>query len=157
MRLILSPLLALALLAGCGGNGQPEAQAPAPAEAPAPAAPAEAPPSPDGPADLAVPDVSTVSTDPAVIAKGEAAFNARGCGACHAFGSKLVGPDLTGVAERRTPTWIARMIRHPEQMTKRDPVAKDLFKTHMTQMTNQQVTDEELPAMIAFLASKKGQ
>jgi cbb3-type cytochrome oxidase cytochrome c subunit len=110
---------------------------------------------PDGPAALAVPDLGTLSTDAAVIAQGETVFAAKGCNACHAWGSKLVGPDLTGVTDRRTVLWVERMIRHPDVMTKEDPVAKGLLRTHMVQMPNQGVSDEDLPALVAFLNSKK--
>ena len=90
-------------------------------------------------------------SDDAVIAKGKATFDAKGCGACHQFGSKLVGPDLTGLTERRSLPWIAKMIRYPEQMTKTDPVAKELFRSLMVQMTDQGVTDADLPALVSYL------
>jgi hypothetical protein len=108
---------------------------------------------PDGPAHLAVPSI-TLSTDPAVIAQGEALFAQKGCNACHQFGSKLVGPDLNGVTTRRTVPWIERMIRHPDVMTKEDPVAKGLFRSHLVQMPNQGVADEDMTALISFLNSK---
>jgi hypothetical protein len=41
-------------------------------------------------------------------------------------------------------------------MIKRDPVAKDLFKTHMTAMPKQGITDEELPKLLAYVKSKGG-
>ena len=121
---------------------------PAPAPAPAPAAIAEV--GPDGPTSLAVPSF-TLSDDDAVIARGKATFDAKGCGACHKFGSKLVGPDLTGLTERRSLPWIARMIRYPEQMTKTDPVARDLYRTLMVQMTDQGVAVADLPALVSYI------
>lgn len=142
----------LLLLGGCGSD-------PAPSTGPAPVAPPTPPPAaavgPDGPADLAIPDV-TVSTDPAVVARGEAVFGAKGCGGCHKFGEKLVGPDLNGVGERRSPTWIGRMIRHPGDMVRRDPVAKRLLGETMTEMPNQGVADDELSPLVSFLASHTG-
>ena len=111
------------LLACSGGSTvtpPPTAAAhPAPAPVAAPAAAAgTAEVGPDGPAALSVP-AFTLSDDAAVIAAGKAVFDAKGCGACHQFGSKLVGPDLKGLTERRSPAWIAKeMIKYPEQMTK---------------------------------------
>lgn len=149
----------LIFLVACGG-GAPPAAKPAAPSAPAAAKPAPAAPAapaavvgPDGPADLAVPAI-TLADDPATLAKGKGTFEAKGCGACHKFGDKLVGPDLKGVTERRTPTWIARMIKYPELMTKQDPVAKDLFRTLMVQMTAQGVPDEEIGPLISYIRSQ---
>ena len=44
--------------------------------------------------------------DPALAERGEALFKEKGCSACHAFGTRLSGPDLGGVAGRRTSAWI---------------------------------------------------
>jgi cytochrome c len=112
---------------------------------------------PDGPADLKVPDLSSIPTDADSVAKGKVVFDQKGCGGCHAFGKKLVGPDLVGITERRTPVWVGKMIQHPEQMTKEDPVAKGLYRSLMVQMTNQGVSDEELPNLIAYVGSQKPQ
>jgi hypothetical protein len=147
----------LSLLPACGGAA-PDAGAPPPSGTTAavtPAAPVAAPPpaeavGPDGPSALAVPAIE-LSADPALIAQGKTVFDGKGCGACHKFGSKLVGPDLAGITTRRSPTWIARMIRYPEQMTKTDPVARDLFRSMMVQMTDQGVSDADLPAIVAYL------
>ena len=109
---------------------------------------------PDGPSHLTVPEVA-LSTDPAVLARGEAVFAEKGCNACHQFGTKLVGPDLNGITERRTVPWVTRMIKHPDAMTKEDPVAKGLFRSHMVQMPNQGVSDDDIVPLIAYLASHK--
>ncbi|MCK6528406.1 cytochrome c [Myxococcota bacterium] len=155
MKLAL-PFAALIALGGCGGSTDGTGSSTAPPTPVAPAAsPAAEAPSPDGPADLAIPDVSSLPTDAASLARGKSVFDGKGCGACHAFGSKLVGPDLTGLKERRSTPWLARMIRHPEQMTKRDPVAKDLFRTHMVQMTDQRIDDEDLKLLLAYLLERK--
>lgn len=152
----------LLLLAACGGSGSPSttpepAKSPAPAAAPAPT-PAPAPAAevgPDGPESVPLPADLTIPTDSASVAEGEKVFAAKGCGGCHAFGSKLVGPDLTGVTERRSVKWVARMIQHPETMIKEDPVAKKLYAEAMTPMANQQVTDAEVVKLIAYLQTKK--
>ncbi|MEQ1564563.1 MAG: cytochrome c [Myxococcota bacterium] len=138
----------LAALIGCGSSESAPSPAPAPA-APAPP-PAEVSVGPDGPADLTVP---AFTVDPASADQGKAVFDAKGCGACHQFGSKLVGPDLSGIGERRSHQWIARMIRHPSVMVKKDPVAKQLFRETMVEMTDQGVADAELGPLISFLVS----
>lgn len=147
-------LALIAGLAGCGGGapGGDAGKAEPPTRQAAPEAPpAEAAIGPDGPADLAIPDLSNLPRGPEAVARGKAVYDAKGCGACHAFGSKLVGPDLAGLGERRSPAWIARMIRYPEQMTRRDPVARELMRTHLVQMTDQSVSDEDLPYLVAYL------
>jgi cytochrome c len=151
MRLL--PLMAFLVACSGGEAVGPTSADVKPTAATAPAAAPEV--GPDGPADIAVPAIGELSADAAVVAEGEALFVAKGCNGCHAFGSKLVGPDLTGITDRRTVTWTARMIRDPDKMTKQDPVAKDLFRSHMVQMPNQGVTDEELPKLLAYLNSKK--
>jgi hypothetical protein len=154
-------VLVLSLL-GCSTEAPAPAPKPPPAAAPAPANAAPSPGTaaaavnvgPDGPESIAVPPFE-VSTDPAVIAKGQATFDAKGCGACHQFGSKLVGPDLDGVLTRRTPAWTARMILNPEKMVKEDPTAKKLLSELMVPMTNQGVPPEDIGALLSFLKSKE--
>jgi mono/diheme cytochrome c family protein len=147
----MSPLLFLLL--ACGGESPTPAPTPA---APIVTAPAPDAVGPDGPTSIAIPAIASIATDAPSVAAGDAVFAARGCGACHQFGTKLVGPDLAGVTQRRSTPWIERMVTDPEVMTKQDPVAKGLFRTHMVQMTKQGVTPAELPNLLAFLHSKGG-
>lgn len=137
MRSLLLPILAFA----CSG------------EHPAPMAPPTVAVSNDGPVGIVVPAFE-VSTDPAVVARGEAVYRSTGCGACHQFGTRLVGPDLTGVTQRRTSLWIARQIVNPERMTREDPVARQLFTELKVQMTNQQVPAADIGPLISYLNSK---
>lgn len=148
-------MILLTVLLGCVG----ESGAPVPTPGAAPATPPVAAPAapavgPDGPDSIAVPAIASVSTEQAAIDRGKLVYAARGCGACHTFGGKLVGPDLKGLLSRRTPTWAARMILDPETMTKQDPVAKDLFRTLMVQMTKQGVTPEEIPDLLAYIQAQ---
>ena len=106
-------------------------------------------------AKLVVPDIA-FSTAAADIDKGKGVFVAKGCNACHKIGGgKLVGPDLKGVTSRRDKQWIAKMILRPDLMVKEDPIAKDLFKTHMTAMPNQGVPESDLPALMSYLKSNE--
>ena len=155
-------LLLVVSLLGCSTEAPaPAPKAPpaaAPATPPPPAAPAAAAPAaavgPDGPESIVVPAFE-LSTDAAVIAKGQATFDAKGCGACHQFGSKLVGPDLDGVLTRRSPTWAARQILHPEIMLKEDPTTKKLLAELMVPMPNQGVAPEDIGALLSFIKSKE--
>ncbi len=88
--------------------------------------------------------------DEPMAAEGLKHFEAK-CTACHKFTTeKYVGPGLAGVTKRRKPEWIMNMILNPLEMTQRDPVAKELFATHLTQMTNQNVTEPEARSMLEY-------
>ncbi len=104
---------------------------------------------------ITAPEVA-YSDDPQVVERGEQAFAQKGCNACHKIGGgKLVGPDLKGVTARRDKQWLAKMILHPDQMVKSDPIAIELFKTHLTPMPNQGVTEEELVAIMSYLKANE--
>lgn len=106
-------------------------------------------------ASLKVPDV-TYSTAQADIDKGKEVFAAKGCNGCHKIGGgKLVGPDLQGVTARRDKEWLAKMILRPDLMVKEDPTAKDLFKTYLTAMPNQGVTEAELGPLMSYLKANE--
>jgi len=50
------------------------------------------------------------------------------CASCHTVGKGTrVGPDLTGVHERRDRDWILQMIETPSSLLSRDPVARRLL------------------------------
>ena len=85
-------------------SGATPAAAPAKAPAPAPAAVV----GPDGPESIVVPPIAAIPTDAATVEAGAKVYAERGCGGCHKFGEKLVGPDLTGVFSRRSTPWVER-------------------------------------------------
>ena len=144
----------LLLLFACATSTPTPVTTPAPTVAKSAATPD--PVGPDGPSDIPVPEVTALSTASADIQSGHEVWEARGCGGCHKFGAKLVGPDLAGVTTRRTLPWIERMITDPEAMTKRDPAAKELFRSIMVQMPKQGVTSEELPQLLAYIHAQGG-
>lgn len=87
--------------------------------------------------------------DAAKAAGGQQVFQTK-CSACHKLDEKYVGPALRGVTQRRSPEWIMNMILNPEEMTKQDPVAKELLATHFTQMTFQNVTQDDARAILEY-------
>ena len=92
---------------------------------------------------------STVDKD--MAAKGKAIFETK-CTPCHKTNDeKLVGPGLKNITNLRTPEWILNMITNPEEMTKKDPVAKALFEKYLVQMTFQNVSDDEARQIYEFL------
>lgn len=88
--------------------------------------------------------------DENMAAEGLKHFEAK-CTACHKFAhEKYVGPGLVDITKRRKPEWIMNMILNPQEMTQRDPVAKELFATYLTQMTNQNVTESEARSIYEY-------
>ncbi|WP_040540611.1 c-type cytochrome [Pedobacter arcticus] len=89
--------------------------------------------------------------DDAMAAKGQAIFETK-CTPCHKLtGEKLVGPGLKNITNLRTPEWIMNMITNPEEMTKKDPIAKALFEEHLIQMVGQNVSDDETRQILEYL------
>lgn len=91
--------------------------------------------------------------DQALADKGKAVFESK-CTACHKFGERYVGPDLTGVTERRKPEWIMNMILNPQEMTQQNPTAKELLGEFMTQMPNQNLTEEETRSVLEYFRTQ---
>lgn len=90
--------------------------------------------------------------DQELVQKGKAVFESK-CAACHKLDSKYVGPALGGVTTRRTPEWIMNMILNPEEMTQKDPLAKQLLEEHLTQMTFQDISQEDARAILEYFRS----
>jgi len=110
------------------------------------------------PDDLGIGPVKKVNMGPVdknLADKGKAIFDLK-CVACHKFDSKLVGPALKDVTKRRKPEWIMNMILNPEQMTKEDKTAKGLFAQHLTQMTFQNVTEDEARSVLEYFRVNDG-
>ncbi|MCB0374642.1 MAG: cytochrome c [Sinomicrobium sp.] len=78
------------------------------------------------------------------------------CTACHKIGKKFIGPSLTGVLERRAPEWVMNMMLNPEEMTKNDPIAKQLLvEFNGAPMANQNLTQEQARAILEYLRTLK--
>jgi mono/diheme cytochrome c family protein len=139
--LVTAALVGAFWLGGCGreageGAGQGKAE-------PAPAAQA---PSAQAPV-----SVTAGAIDQALADQGQSLLQARGCTACHTMGGgRLVGPDLSGVSERRSPDWIIAMIVNPDSMLVNDETAKKLLGEYFTPMANQGVTRDDARALLEF-------
>ncbi len=78
------------------------------------------------------------------------------CSSCHTYGKgEKVGPDLKGVTDRRSRTWLAAWIRSSEQTIKRgDAIAVTLFKKYKQErMPDQNFSPAEIAALIDYLAA----
>lgn len=88
--------------------------------------------------------------DQALADQGKSNFETN-CLACHRIGKKFIGPDLTGVTERRSPEWIMNMILEPEKMIKENQLAKDLFmEFNGSPMAKQGLSQEEARAVLEY-------
>jgi mono/diheme cytochrome c family protein len=87
--------------------------------------------------------------DDNLVKKGDEIFHVK-CVSCHKFNSKLVGPPLKDVTKRRRPEWIMNMMLNPDEMTKKDKVAKELFSQYLVQMTFQDVSMDDARAMLEY-------
>ncbi|HET9234270.1 MAG TPA: cytochrome c [Candidatus Eisenbacteria bacterium] len=95
--------------------------------------------------------IETVSINPGLADWGAKVFEKRACVTCHAIGQRKQGPDLAGVATRRTEAWMTKQIVDPEWMIKNDPISRQLFAEYALQMANQHVPEQEVKALIQFL------
>lgn len=87
--------------------------------------------------------------DQAMAERGQEIFESK-CSACHKFNDRYVGPPMAGVTERRNHAWIMNMIINPQEMTKKDPIAKKLLSEYMTQMVAQDVDREDARALLEY-------
>ncbi|HQW06276.1 MAG: c-type cytochrome [Flavobacteriales bacterium] len=84
---------------------------------------------------------------------GEAVFK-QNCSACHMMGKRLVGPDLTGVTEKRSDAWLRKFIHSSQSMVKSgDPDAVAIFNEfNQMIMIDQPLSDPDLDAVLGYLA-----
>ncbi len=93
--------------------------------------------------------------DATLAAKGAELYKVK-CSACHKPTTKFIGPAPTGVLERRTPEWIMNMILNPEEMIKKDPIAKQLLIDYNgSPMENQNLTEEEARSILEYFRTLK--
>ncbi len=95
-------------------------------------------------------------TDKAVIAKGEALFNAN-CTACHNFRQKGIGPNLAGVTGEMSGPWLTAFIRNaPEVIKGGDVRGLRLFREYKQYMPAfPDLTDKDMDALLAYLHQQK--
>jgi glucose/arabinose dehydrogenase/mono/diheme cytochrome c family protein len=101
-------------------------------------------------------DGSSISTDSATIAAGEASF-AQHCGGCHNFKQDGIGPELGGITTAVSAEWIQHFIRDPKKIIESgDDRAGRMIKKYKVAMPSfATLTDEEMNGIIAFLNTHK--
>ncbi len=136
-------------------------QAPAPVAAPAPA-PTPVPTTvapPAGAAEAAGgldagPRAASIPVDQALASKGKKLFNQKACSTCHKMDVRLIGPPLGPVPRERSAAWIISMIQRPAEMTRSDPIAKQLLQEYKVQMVPAgSVSADEARALLEYIKS----
>lgn len=93
-----------------------------------------------------------IPTDEAIIKKGEGLFKEYICNSCHAVDKKVVGPALAGIYDRREVDWILSFVKSPGKMINDgDPQAVALFKEYNQVMPNQDLSDEQILSIMAYV------
>lgn len=93
--------------------------------------------------------------DQAMADQGKAIFEAK-CTACHKTNKKFIGPSPANILERRTAVWVMNMILNPDEMTQKDPLAKQLLiEFNGSPMANQNLTEEEARAVLEYFRTLK--
>jgi mono/diheme cytochrome c family protein len=96
-----------------------------------------------------VKEIKLAEIDKQLVDKGKQIFETK-CLSCHKFDSRLVGPPLRGVTQKRKPEWIMNMILNPQQMTQENKAAKELFAQYLIQMTFQDVSQDDARAILEY-------
>jgi cytochrome c len=123
----LQGLLAITLLTSCGGGGSDKNIGIGPVK------------------ELILPE----KIDQAMVAEGKKIYEEK-CTACHKPYEKYIGPAQAGVLKRRTPEWVMNMILNPEEMIKKDPIAKELMAQFASPMANQNLTQDEARKIVEY-------
>ncbi|MGF1671104.1 MAG: c-type cytochrome [Balneolaceae bacterium] len=73
------------------------------------------------------------------------------CEACHMADTRIVGPPLGDVLERRSPAFVMNMILNPGEMTREHPEGIKLMQEYMAPMPFQNVTVDDARAIVEYL------
>ena len=93
--------------------------------------------------------------DPDMVTRGDELFRTK-CGSCHKPSKRFIGPAPVGIMERRSPEWIMNMILNPEEMTKNDPIARQLLiEYNGSPMANQSLTETEARSILEYFRTLK--
>lgn len=85
---------------------------------------------------------------------GQQTFQAM-CAACHTIGGgRLVGPDLQGIGERRSESWIIDFVQHSQALVQGgDEDAVALFEEYnRIPMPDQPLTEQEVRGILKYVA-----
>ena len=96
-----------------------------------------------------VKNISIGRLDKSLSETGKNLFETK-CFTCHRIEAVLMGPPLKGITKKRKPEWIMNMILNPEQMIKENKYAKELYSQYRTQMTYQNLSEDDARAILEY-------
>ncbi len=88
--------------------------------------------------------------DQALVEEGQVLYQEL-CTACHKPNEKFIGPAPAGIMSRRSPEWVMNMILNPDEMLRKDPIAKQLLvEYNMAPMANQGLTEDQARNILEY-------
>ena len=89
-------------------------------------------------------------------AHGETLWYNRSCDSCHSIGGgRRAGPDLKGVADRRSRAWLMRWLQDTREMLESDSTAMGMMADyHGDHMPQQRLSPSDINALLAYISSK---
>jgi mono/diheme cytochrome c family protein len=86
------------------------------------------------------------------VQRGERLYARMNCGRCHTIGAGYMdGPDLEGVTDRRTFSWIIALLTDTENMIQIDPDLQQLRMEHFVDMPNLDLSASDARALHTYL------
>lgn len=94
-----------------------------------------------------------VPTDPAVISAGESLFN-NNCKVCHNIDSRLIGPALANIYDRRDLPWIYAFVKNSQKLINSgDEDAVNIYNEYnqVAMTAFDTFTDDEILSVVAYI------
>jgi len=94
-----------------------------------------------------------VPTDPAVISAGESLFN-NNCKVCHNIDSRLIGPGLANIYDRKDLPWIYAFVKNSQKVINSgDEYAVNLYNEYnqIAMTAFDTFTDDEILSVVAYI------
>lgn len=101
-----------------------------------------------------VEEVTLPQIDRELAAEGLDLFEMN-CEVCHSMDTRLVGPPLGQLLERRSPTFILNMIMNPEQMVREHPEGQAMLREYPVVMPYQNISEEQARAILEYLRTEQ--
>ncbi|MDZ4701716.1 MAG: cytochrome c [Rhodothermales bacterium] len=89
----------------------------------------------------------------ALAAEGEKSFTLK-CASCHQWDTRLVGPPLSGVLERRAPAFVMNVLLNPDEMGKKHPEMIAQREEYGVAMPNQFLSRDEARGILEYIRGK---